>query len=58
MPNTAIKLPGALEKFVAAQVREGTCRSGEGAIVAGPARELDIEEIIHPLAARTQRAQS
>lgn len=31
---TAIKLPAALEKFVAAQVREGRYRSHEAAIVA------------------------
>jgi putative addiction module CopG family antidote len=34
MPTTAIKLPAALEKFVASRVREGTFRSREAAIVA------------------------
>jgi Arc/MetJ-type ribon-helix-helix transcriptional regulator len=34
MPTNAIKLPAALEKFVASQVREGTYRSREAAIVA------------------------
>jgi antitoxin ParD1/3/4 len=34
MPTTAIKLPAALERFVASQVREGTYRSREAAIVA------------------------
>ena len=34
MPTAAVKLPAALEKFVASQVREGTYRSREAAIVA------------------------
>jgi len=34
MPTTAIRLPAALEEFVASQVREGTYRSREAAIVA------------------------
>jgi len=34
MPTAAVKLPAALEKFVASQVREGTFRSREAAIVA------------------------
>jgi putative addiction module CopG family antidote len=34
MPPTVLKLPAALEKFVASQVREGTYRSREAAIVA------------------------
>ena len=34
MPDNAVKLPAALEKFVASQVREGTYRSREAAIVA------------------------
>ena len=34
MPTNAVKLPAALEKFVASQVREGTYRSREAAIVA------------------------
>ena len=34
MPSAAIKLPATLEKFVASQVREGTYRSREAAIVA------------------------
>jgi len=34
MPTAAIKLPAALEKFVASQVREGTYRGREAAIVA------------------------
>jgi putative addiction module CopG family antidote len=33
-PITAIKLPAALEKFVASQVREGRYRSREAAIIA------------------------
>ena len=37
MPTNAIKLPAALEKFVASQVREGTYRSREAAIVAAVA---------------------
>ena len=34
MPITALKLPAALEEFVASQVREGAYRSREAAIVA------------------------
>jgi putative addiction module CopG family antidote len=34
MPPTVLKLPAALENFVASQVREGTYRSREAAIVA------------------------
>jgi putative addiction module CopG family antidote len=34
MPTAAVKLPAALEKFVASHVREGTYRSREAAIVA------------------------
>jgi putative addiction module CopG family antidote len=34
MPPIAVKLPAALEKFVASQVREGIHRSREAAIVA------------------------
>jgi antitoxin ParD1/3/4 len=34
MPTAAVKLPAALEKFVASQVREGAYRSREAAIVA------------------------
>jgi putative addiction module CopG family antidote len=34
MPTAAIKLPAALEKFVASQVRDGAYRSREAAIVA------------------------
>jgi antitoxin ParD1/3/4 len=34
MPTAAVKLPAALEKFVASQVSEGTYRSREAAIVA------------------------
>jgi hypothetical protein len=34
MPTNVIKLPAALEKFVASQIREGTCRTREAVIVA------------------------
>jgi antitoxin ParD1/3/4 len=34
MPTAVVKLPAALEKFVASQVSEGTYRSREAAIVA------------------------
>jgi putative addiction module CopG family antidote len=34
MPTAAVKLPAVLEKLVASQVREGTYRSREAAIVA------------------------
>ncbi|MGO9935594.1 MAG: type II toxin-antitoxin system ParD family antitoxin [Steroidobacteraceae bacterium] len=34
MPDNAVKLPAALEKFVASQVRDGAYRSREAAIVA------------------------
>ena len=34
MPTSSIKLPAALEKFVASQVREGRYRNRKAAIVA------------------------
>ena len=39
MPITAVKLPAALEKFVGAQVREGTYRNREAAIVAAVSQQ-------------------
>ena len=39
MPTTALKLPPALEKFVAAQVKQGAYRSREAAIVAAVSKE-------------------
>lgn len=44
MPTTAIKLPAALEKFVASQVREGTYRSREAAIVAAVSHQMRRSE--------------
>ena len=39
MPITALKLPPDLEKFVAAQVKQGAYRSREAAIVAAVSKE-------------------
>ena len=39
MPITAVKLPAALEKFVDSQVREGTYRNREAAIVAAVSQQ-------------------
>jgi putative addiction module CopG family antidote len=39
MPTTAVKLPAALEKFVESQVREGTYRNREAAIVAAVSQQ-------------------
>ena len=39
MSTTALKLPPALEKFVAAQVKQGAYRSREAAIVAAVSKE-------------------
>jgi putative addiction module CopG family antidote len=39
MPTTAVKLPAALEKFVDKQVREGTYRNREAAIVAAVSQQ-------------------
>jgi putative addiction module CopG family antidote len=39
MPTTAVKLPAALEKFVDSQVREGTYRNREAAIVAAVSQQ-------------------
>jgi len=39
MPTTAVTLPTALEKFVDSQVREGTYRNREAAIVAAVSQE-------------------
>jgi hypothetical protein len=41
MPTNALKLPAALEKFVASHVREGTYRNREAAIVAPALAEFD-----------------
>jgi hypothetical protein len=45
MPTNAIKLPAALEKFVASQVREGTYRSREAAIVAAVSHQKRRSEL-------------
>jgi antitoxin ParD1/3/4 len=39
MATTALKLPPALEKFVAAQVKQGAYRSRQAAIVAAVSKE-------------------
>lgn len=39
MPTSALKLPPALEKFVAAQVKQGAYRSRAAAIVAAVSKE-------------------
>jgi Arc/MetJ-type ribon-helix-helix transcriptional regulator len=53
MPTNAIKLPAALEKFVASQVREGTYRNREAAIVAAVSHQKRRR-----LASRARRARS
>jgi putative addiction module CopG family antidote len=44
MPITAVKLPAALEKFVDSQVREGTYRNREAAIVAAVSQQMRRSE--------------
>ena len=39
MAITALKLPAALDKFVATQVEEGACRTAEAAIIGAVLKE-------------------
>ena len=55
MPTNAIKLPAALEKFVAAQVREGTYRSREAAIVAAVSHQKRRSEQLAWLQSEVQK---
>jgi putative addiction module CopG family antidote len=55
MPTTAVKLPAILEKFVASQVREGTYRSREAAIVAAVSHQKRRSEQLAWLQSEIQR---
>jgi len=55
MPTNAIKLPAALEKFVASQVREGTYRSREAAIVAAVSHQKRRSEQLAWLQSEVQK---
>jgi len=44
MPDKAVKLPADLERFVASQVRKGTYRSREAAIVAAVSHQKRCSE--------------
>jgi putative addiction module CopG family antidote len=55
MPTNAIKLPAALEKFVASQVREGTYRSREAAIVAAVSHQMRRSEQLAGLQSEVQK---
>ena len=44
MPTSSIKLPAALEKFAASQVREGRYRSRKAAIVAAVSEQKHRSE--------------
>jgi len=53
MPTNAIRLPAALEKFVASQVREGMYRSREVAIVAAISHQTRRSEQLALVAVRS-----
>ena len=55
MPPTAVKLPSALEKFVASQVRESTHRSREAAIVAAVSHQKHRAEQLAWLQSEVQK---
>jgi putative addiction module CopG family antidote len=55
MPDNAVKLPAALEKFVASQVREGTYRSREAAIVAAVSHQKRRSEQLTWLQSEIQK---
>lgn len=55
MPTTAVKLPAALEKFVDSQVREGTYRSREAAIVAAVSHQKRRSEQLAWLQSELQK---
>jgi putative addiction module CopG family antidote len=55
MPTAAIKLPAALEKFVASQVRDGAYRSREAAIVAAVSHQKHRSEQLAWLQSEIQK---
>jgi hypothetical protein len=55
MPNAAIKLPAALEKLVASQLREGTYRRREAAIVATVSHQKHRSEQLALLQSEIQK---
>jgi putative addiction module CopG family antidote len=55
MPTSAVKLPAVLEKFVASQVREGTYRSREAAIVAAVSHQKRRTEQLDWLQSEIQK---
>jgi hypothetical protein len=55
MPTNAIKLPAALEKFVASQVREGTYRRREAASVAPVSHQKRRSEQLAWLQSQVQK---
>jgi antitoxin ParD1/3/4 len=55
MPDNAVKLPAALEKFVASLVREGTYRSREAAIVAAVSHQKRRSEQLAWLRSELQK---
>ncbi len=55
MPTTAVKLPAALEKFVDSQVREGTYRNREAAIVAAVSQQKRRSEQLAWLRSEIQK---
>jgi putative addiction module CopG family antidote len=55
MPTTAVKLPAALEKFVDSQVREGTYRNREAAIVAAVSHQKRRSEQLAWLQSEIQK---
>jgi Arc/MetJ-type ribon-helix-helix transcriptional regulator len=55
MPTNKKKLPAALEKFVASQVREGTYRSREAAIVAAVSHQKRRSEQLRLVAVESPK---
>jgi putative addiction module CopG family antidote len=55
MPITVLKLPAALEEFVASQVREGTYRSREAAIIAAVLHQKRRSEQLARLQSEIQK---
>ncbi|MGA2711225.1 MAG: type II toxin-antitoxin system ParD family antitoxin [Steroidobacteraceae bacterium] len=55
MPTTAVKLPAALEKFVDSQVREGTYRNREAAIIAAVSQQKRRSEQLDWLQTEIQK---
>ena len=55
MPITALKLPAALEEFLASQVRKGAYRSREAAIVAAVLHQKRRSEQLTRLQSEIQK---